>query len=141
MWDKTCKVFLDRAPVVPKRLTNYKRRRKESQRRRSNLAPILFLVFHSDLLADKNWLQFFFERNTCSENPTIASYNASAAKIYNAKSSLVHFENKNIYSCFEKYALSYYNAGVLVVNSAVIRLAPGKLPRYTIRYYLGFQIT
>jgi hypothetical protein len=28
-------------------------------------------------------------------NPTIVSYNAGAVKIYNAMSSLVHFENKN----------------------------------------------
>jgi hypothetical protein len=30
-------------------------------------------------------------------NPTIASYNASAVIFYNATSSLVRFENKNIY--------------------------------------------
>jgi hypothetical protein len=35
-------------------------------------------------------------------NPTIVSYNASAVKIYNATSSLVRFENKNIFFCLEK---------------------------------------
>jgi hypothetical protein len=30
-------------------------------------------------------------------NPTIVSYNASAVKIYIATSSLVHYENKNIF--------------------------------------------
>jgi hypothetical protein len=30
-------------------------------------------------------------------NPTMVSYNASAVKIYNASSSLVRFENKNIF--------------------------------------------
>jgi hypothetical protein len=35
-------------------------------------------------------------------NPTIASYNASAVKIYDATSSLVRFENKNIFLYFEK---------------------------------------
>jgi hypothetical protein len=44
-------------------------------------------------------------------NPTIVSYNASAVKIYNAKSSLVRFETK-IVSTSLKNALSYYNAGV-----------------------------
>jgi hypothetical protein len=34
--------------------------------------------------------------------PTIVSYNASAVKIYNVMSSLVRFENKNIFSYFEK---------------------------------------
>jgi hypothetical protein len=31
-------------------------------------------------------------------NPTIVSYNASDAKIYNAMSSLVHYDNKKIVS-------------------------------------------
>jgi hypothetical protein len=35
-------------------------------------------------------------------NPTIVSYNANAVKIYNAASSLVRFENKNIFYYFEK---------------------------------------
>jgi hypothetical protein len=35
-------------------------------------------------------------------NPTIVSYNASAAKIYNTTSSLVRFENKSIFFYFEK---------------------------------------
>jgi hypothetical protein len=40
------------------------------------------------------------------------SYNASAVKIYNATSSLVHFENRNIFSSV-KNASDYYNAGVV----------------------------
>jgi hypothetical protein len=32
-------------------------------------------------------------------NPTIVSYNANAGKIYNASSSLVHFEKKYLIFC------------------------------------------
>jgi hypothetical protein len=40
---------------------------------------------------------------SCSgANPTIVSYKASAVKNYNAASSLVRFENKNIFFCFEE---------------------------------------
>jgi hypothetical protein len=35
-------------------------------------------------------------------NPTTAIYNASAVKIYNGKTSLPRFENKNIFFYFEK---------------------------------------
>jgi hypothetical protein len=35
-------------------------------------------------------------------NPTIKSYNASVIKIYNAKSGLERFENKNIFFYFVK---------------------------------------
>jgi hypothetical protein len=35
-------------------------------------------------------------------NPTIVFYNAGAVKIYNATSSLVRFENKNIFFDFER---------------------------------------
>jgi hypothetical protein len=35
-------------------------------------------------------------------NPTIASYNASAVKIYTTTSSLVRFENKNVFFYYEK---------------------------------------
>jgi hypothetical protein len=31
-------------------------------------------------------------------NPTIASYNASVVKIYNAANSMAHFYNKNYFS-------------------------------------------
>jgi hypothetical protein len=34
----------------------------------------------------------------CPANPTTMSYNAIAVNIYNAPSSLVRFENKNIFS-------------------------------------------
>jgi hypothetical protein len=35
-------------------------------------------------------------------NPTIVSYNASSENFYNATSSQVRLENKNIFFCFEK---------------------------------------
>jgi hypothetical protein len=49
------------------------------------------------------------------------SYNASAVKIYNATSSLVRFEDKNIFFYFEN-DLAYYNAGVVAVNSKFVGL-------------------
>jgi hypothetical protein len=50
-------------------------------------------------------------------NPTITSYNDSPVKMYNATSSLVRFENQNIFFYFGKNVLAYCNSGVVVVNS------------------------
>jgi hypothetical protein len=62
---------------------------------------------------------------TAGSNPTIASYNASAVKIYSATSSLVRFENKNIFFYFKKTLNpTRYSAGVVAVNSKVVGLAP-----------------
>jgi hypothetical protein len=46
-------------------------------------------------------------------------------KIYNATSSLVRFGNKNISSAL-KNDVAYSTAGVEVVNSEIVELAPGK---------------
>jgi hypothetical protein len=46
-------------------------------------------------------------------------YNASAVKNYSATRSLARFENENIFMHFD------FNAGVLVVNSDGVGLAPG----------------
>jgi hypothetical protein len=50
--------------------------------------PYRYLLFVSKVL--------FTPGTRSGANPTIVSYNASAVKIYNAMSGLVHFENKNI---------------------------------------------
>jgi hypothetical protein len=42
-------------------------------------------------------------------NPTIVTYNASTVEIYNATSSLVYFENKNNFFCFEKRSYRFYS--------------------------------
>jgi hypothetical protein len=53
------------------------------------------------------------------------SYNDSAVKVYNA---LERFENKPIFFHFEKTLKPmYYNVGVAVVHSEVVRLSPGKV--------------
>jgi hypothetical protein len=39
---------------------------------------------------------------SAGSNPTTVSYNASAGKIYKTASSLVRFENKNVFFYFEK---------------------------------------
>jgi hypothetical protein len=57
-------------------------------------------------------------------NPTIASYNARAVKIYNATNSLVPFENRNHFLKFEETLYSTYNASVVLVNFEVVGLAP-----------------
>jgi hypothetical protein len=57
-------------------------------------------------------------------NPTIANYNTSAVKIYNAGNSLAHFKSKNYFFLRFKNALAYYNPGVVVAISKVVRLAP-----------------
>jgi hypothetical protein len=45
--------------------------------------------------------------------PTIASYNASAVKIYNAMGSLVRYVNKNMFSYNLKNASAYCNTTVV----------------------------
>jgi hypothetical protein len=51
-------------------------------------------------------------------NPTTVSYNASVVNIYNATSSLVHFENNNILSYILSTALALY----IVVNSKIVHM-------------------
>jgi hypothetical protein len=63
--------------------------------------------------------------------PTIVIYNASAVKIYNNTSSLVRFENKNIYFFYEKRSsllqtrffpngyFNFLNSPVLLHNTGV----------------------
>jgi hypothetical protein len=58
-------------------------------------------------------------------NPTTVNYNASAVKMYNAASSLVRYEIKNIFFYSEIRSSLLQNTGVVVVNSKVVGLAPG----------------
>jgi hypothetical protein len=55
----------------------------------------------------------------------IASYNASAVKIYRATNSRVRFEKSFQLS---KNALAYFSAGIVVVKSEVVRLAQAFVP-------------
>jgi hypothetical protein len=56
-----------------------------------------FIFYSINIVLTKNSITF------CPvPNPTTASYNASVVKIYNAKSSLVRFESKNILFFFDK---------------------------------------
>jgi dihydroxyacetone kinase-like predicted kinase len=59
-------------------------------------------------------------------NPTIVIDIASAVKLYNAKSSLVRFENKNIFFNFEKCSslLQSWRCTYVAVKSEVVGLAP-----------------
>jgi hypothetical protein len=65
-------------------------------------------IFHCKTLQNLHkfgfmvWIQTVWQPWYPGANPTIVSYNASAAKIYNAKSSLLRFENKNIFFYYEK---------------------------------------
>jgi hypothetical protein len=71
-------------------------------------------------------LSLFFCVSSPGANPTTVSYNASVVKIYNATSSLVRFENKNIFFYFEKTLLPTTTLALyLVVNFDVVGLVPG----------------
>jgi uncharacterized protein (DUF486 family) len=54
--------------------------------------------------------------------------NASAVKIYNATISLARFGNKNIFYFYEKNAIAYYNAGVVIIKSIVVGSDSGVNP-------------
>jgi hypothetical protein len=74
------------------------------------------------------WLSYdwpkIFKEPASGANPTTVSYNANDVKIYNATSSLVRFENRNIFFyILWGNTLGFY-AGVVAVNSEIEGLAP-----------------
>jgi hypothetical protein len=63
-------------------------------------------------------------------HPTITSYNAGVVKVYNSAYSIARFLKLQIIFPQCKNALVFYNAGVIIVNSRVVGLAPGLLDEF-----------